>query len=108
MHLIPLDKNDPNEMIKHQLRELDGKNASQSFIQYWTLTQQNSDVLTCVFDPSRSVINLAKKARPSLFQTLYPYAVKKSLSPGILLTDDAGKSDELVALAMALNFKIPS
>lgn len=95
-------------MVPQQLNELNYKNPSQSFIQYWTLTQLTKDVVGCGFDSSLSVLNLATKARPSLFSTLYPYSVQHKIFPGVLLTDDAGKSDELVALAMAFNFQVPS
>lgn len=96
-------------MASQQLDELQNhRQPTRSFIQYWTLTQLVKDVIGCAADSSLSVLGLATKARPSLFSTLYPYAVQHKIFPGILLTDDAGKSDELVALAMAFNFQVPS
>lgn len=106
--LIPLDKDNADDMISQQLDQLNNKDPNQSFIQYWTLTQQVSDVVECPLNPSKSILNLATTARPRIFQTLYPYVVQKKLIPGVLLVDDSGKSDELVALALSLNLQVLS
>lgn len=103
---LDVDKDNVGDMISQQLDQLNHKDPNQSFVQYWTLTQQTSDVIECALDSSKSILNMAVPARPELFKTLFPYVAQHQLFPNVLLTDDAGKNDEIVALAMALNFLI--
>lgn len=70
----------------------------------WTLTQTADDAGSCSTGASASILSLAADARPSLFDTLFPFACHASYDvPNIIEVDNVAADDNLPALAMAFN-----
>lgn len=102
------DTNDPDQMTNDQLTKMNAQRPNPDasyFLLSWTLTQSNTEATTCSLStsiiPIFSILDLAGKAHPPLYDKLLRYSSDKTY-PNILYIDNVHTSD-IAALAMAVN-----
>lgn len=98
------DTNDLQKMADDQLSKMKEQARKNYFLLSWTLTQDNTEAVTCSIGIASSIKDLANQANQSLIRMLYPN-VSSSEFPNIIYTDDIVNS-ESAALAMAINHTI--
>ena len=87
-------------LIKDQLQKLAEWTRHDMFQAVWTLTQQGAMVIN-VGRTEHSILNLAKRARKTLYAHLWP-ALSSDRYPNIVEIDDF-KDSHVTALCMAIN-----
>jgi len=94
---------DLDTMTNDQLKKLNSNRPSprsELFLLSWTLTQNVADVVNFVF---ASILDLAAKANPVLYEDLWINLNSESY-PNVLVVDGYPSYGDLAALAMAINY----
>lgn len=103
------ETNDVGKMADDQLAKMEKKKGGDTpsyFLLSWTLTQSDTQAVTCITPGVKSILDLAKIANQKLYYKLIP-KVTKTCFPNILYIDRvSGKN--IAAGAMAINSVITS
>jgi hypothetical protein len=98
--------NDLSTMQADQLKKLAAQRPNPDagyFVLSWTLTQDNTQAVTCALGTANSILDLANIANPAVYSALLPACTAQSY-PNIIYMDGVHGSDA-AALALAVTSK---